>query len=56
VISPFLTADLEHWHYDVFRLRWRHAWIQSSFATFHIGPDGAVSEVNLDGIVLGRAP
>lgn len=56
VISPFLTADLEHWHYDVFRLRWRHAWIQPSFATFHIGPAGTVAEVDLDGIVLGRAP
>lgn len=56
VVSPFLTADLEHWHYDVFRLRWRNRWIQSSLAGFHIGPDGTVSAVDLDGLVLKRAP
>lgn len=54
-VSPFLVADVEHWHYDVFRLRWRNRWVPPDFATFHVGPDGKVAEVDLAGLVLKNA-
>jgi CubicO group peptidase (beta-lactamase class C family) len=54
--SPFLVADLEHWHYDVFALRFHNRWLPPALATFHIGADGAVSEVVIDGALRRRAP
>jgi CubicO group peptidase (beta-lactamase class C family) len=55
--SAFLTADLEHWHYDTFRARYRNWWIEPSVVTFRLAPDGNVSAVDLgDGEVLARVP
>lgn len=52
--SPFLTADLEHWHYDVFRARWRNAWIEPTPVTFRVGASGTVEAVELLGGSFGR--
>jgi hypothetical protein len=55
--SAFLAADLEHWNYDTFRVRYRNWWIEPSTATFRLGPDGNVAALDLgDGEVLARVP
>ena len=37
-----LVADLEHWHYDTFRMVWRNPAQREEFATFRLGIDGYV--------------
>jgi CubicO group peptidase (beta-lactamase class C family) len=54
VRSPFLTADLTHWHYDTYRIDWRNQWIGKGFATFQLGRDAAVAGLQLDGRALRR--
>jgi CubicO group peptidase (beta-lactamase class C family) len=55
--SAFLAADLEHWNYDTFRVRYRNWWIEPATATFRLGPDGNVAALDLgDGEVLARVP
>ena len=53
--SSFLTADLEPWNYDTFRVRWRHRWLGVAYATFRLGPEGQVVEMEMDGAVRRRA-
>ena len=53
--SPFLVADLEHWHYDVFRLRWHNRWLAPALAAFQLGPDGKVAAVEIDRAVRRKA-
>jgi CubicO group peptidase (beta-lactamase class C family) len=47
--GPGRIAELEHWHYDTFRARWRDPELGRTFATFALGRDGAVREVELEG-------
>ena len=47
--GPGRIADLEHWHYDTFRARWRDPELGRTFATFDLGHDGAVRQLNLEG-------
>jgi CubicO group peptidase (beta-lactamase class C family) len=54
--SPFLTGDLEHWHYDVFLARWKNRWIEPQLVAFRLDANGAVSAAEVDGVVLGRVP
>lgn len=37
-----ITADLEHWHYDTFRIIWRNPALREDFLTFRLGIDGRV--------------
>ena len=37
-----LTADLEHWHYDTFRINWRNPAQREEFLQFRLGMDGEV--------------
>lgn len=43
------VADLEHWHYDTFRAKWRDPELGRSFITFDQGHDGSVHEARLEG-------
>jgi CubicO group peptidase (beta-lactamase class C family) len=52
--SPFLTADLEHWHYDVFTTRWRSGWLDPVLVTFRLGVAGDVSALEMGGATFGR--
>lgn len=52
--SPFLTADLEHWHYDVFRSAWRPRWLRPDLVSFRLGTDGKVAALEYEGAVLQR--
>ncbi len=50
-------GELEHWHFDTFRARWRDAALGHSFASFALDADGKVASVNLEGVgLLTRKP
>jgi CubicO group peptidase (beta-lactamase class C family) len=54
-MGPGRVGELEHWHYDTFRARWRDPELGRSFVTFDLGHDGTVREMNLQGMgVFGR--
>jgi CubicO group peptidase (beta-lactamase class C family) len=52
--SGGIEGALEHWHYDVFRVRWAQPALGSSFFTFTIDPEGRVGWVRVDGRLLVR--
>ncbi|NIR43736.1 MAG: serine hydrolase [Gemmatimonadetes bacterium] len=54
--SPFLIADLTHWHYDVFQTRWRNRWIGEGLVTFNTGTDGEIVALKWLGFELRRQP
>jgi CubicO group peptidase (beta-lactamase class C family) len=41
------TGDLEHWHYDVFRVHWRAPSPSESFATFVVDSNGKAARLEL---------
>lgn len=47
--SPEYTADLEHWHDDVFRAVWRRPGAGRSFVTFTVDPRARVPSLDLAG-------
>jgi CubicO group peptidase (beta-lactamase class C family) len=48
-LRPGATARLEHWHFDTFRARWADATAGTTNLTFHLGGDGKVRSVDLEG-------
>ncbi len=52
--SPFLTADLAHWHFDTFALSWRNAWLGRTLVTFRLAADGTVEGLEWEGVELKR--
>lgn len=49
--SPNFVADLEHWHYDTFRIKWRLSVaynFPAGFVTFTIDKNGKASEFAID--------
>lgn len=51
VPSPNYVGDLEHWHFDTFRIKWRESVIYPyprGWVTFQLDPQGKVSEMKLD--------
>lgn len=49
--SPNFVADLEHWHYDTFRIRWRPSVsynFPAGFVTFAIDKNGKASDFSID--------
>ena len=49
--SPNFIGDLEHWHFDTFRIKWRESIVYPfprGFVTFTLDPHGKVSEMKLD--------
>jgi hypothetical protein len=49
--SPRYVADLEHWHYDTFVVRWRPSVgynFPRGFITFMINKDGKADEIKID--------
>ena len=49
-----MTGEMEHWHYDVFRVRWADVSMGTSFLTFTIDPEGRVGWARADGRALSR--
>lgn len=51
VAAPNFVGDLEHWHFDTFRIKWRESIVYpfpKGFVTFVINPQGAVDEMRVD--------
>ena len=51
VQSPNFVADLEHWHYDTFQIKWRPTVAYNfprGFVTFAIDKTGATDEMKID--------
>ncbi len=46
--SPDFVADLEHWHHDIFRGRWRRGGDGSSFVTFTLDQQGRITAVAVE--------
>ncbi|HEY0658747.1 MAG TPA: serine hydrolase, partial [Pyrinomonadaceae bacterium] len=49
--SPNFVADLEHWHYDTFRIKWRPTVaynFPTGFVTFTIDKNGKPDEIKID--------
>ena len=43
-------ADLEHWHYNTFRVRWRDRTLGKGFVNFTLKDDGTVDEMKLENL------
>jgi hypothetical protein len=51
VPSPLFVGDLEHWHFDIFRVKWRDSIVYPfprGFVSFVIDNNGKVSEMKFD--------
>lgn len=51
VPSPLFAGDLEHWHFDTFRVKWRDTIVYpfpKGFVTFILNPQGKVDEMKID--------
>ncbi len=46
--TPSFTGDLEHWHYDVFRIHWRDPMVTPGFVTFPLTAQGKPCEMKFD--------
>ena len=47
--SPAYVADVEHWHHDTFRARWRRAGYGTTFLTFTLDPRGRITGMEAEG-------
>ena len=55
--GPNYTGDLEHWHYDVFRITWRDRTQGKGFVSFRLNRQGKVEMMNIENIAdFTRAP
>jgi hypothetical protein len=47
--APEYVADLEHWHFDTFRGRWRSTGFGSALVTFGLDARGQAVRLELEG-------
>jgi CubicO group peptidase (beta-lactamase class C family) len=45
--TPAYTGDLEHWHYETFRVRWRTRNVPDAWVTFALNPDGSIERMTM---------
>lgn len=48
--GPNFAGELEHWHYDTFRVDWRDDTMGRAFITFHLDARGRVARADLQGL------
>jgi len=49
--APDFVGDLEHWHFDTFRIKWRDTIVYPfprGFVTFTLDPRGKASDMKID--------
>lgn len=46
--GPNFTGDLEHWHFDTFRVIWRDRMQGKGFVSFRLNKQGKVDELNIE--------
>lgn len=55
--GPNFTGDLEHWHFDTFRVIWRDRMQGKGFVSFRLNKQGKVDELNIENLSnFTRAP
>lgn len=55
--SPTFTGELEHWHYDTFRVKWPNPTVPESLVTFTLNAQGKAQEIKVPGMAdFKRAP
>lgn len=55
--GPNFTGDLEHWHYDTFRVIWRDRMQGKGFISFKLNTQGKVETISIENISeFTRAP
>jgi CubicO group peptidase (beta-lactamase class C family) len=55
--GPSFVGDMEHWHYDVFRVTWRDRQLGRSYVSFRLDQKGQVAEMNIEGLAdFARVP
>ncbi|RMF65414.1 MAG: serine hydrolase, partial [Calditrichaeota bacterium] len=42
------TSQMEHWHYDTFRIKFRDAFLPAGFVTFHLDSKGQIADFTID--------
>jgi CubicO group peptidase (beta-lactamase class C family) len=47
-IAPKMIGDMEHWHYDTFRVTWRDHRDGTNQVTFTLDPDGDIDTMSTD--------
>jgi hypothetical protein len=45
--TPAYTGDLEHWHYETFRVRWRVRNVPDAWVTFALEPNGSIGRMTM---------
>ena len=54
-VSPEVSAELKHWHYDSFQAVWNKRWWGESIVSFQLNPfSGKVQSINVQGAMLRR--
>ena len=48
--SPAFTGQLEHWHYDTFRVKWANPTVAEALVTFTLNAQGKVEEIKVPGL------
>jgi CubicO group peptidase (beta-lactamase class C family) len=48
--SPAFTGELEHWHYDTFRVKWPNPTVTESLVTFTLNAQGKAQEIKVPGM------
>jgi len=46
--TPSFTGDLEHWHYNTFRIKWRDPVVPDGFLTFQMNAKGQVGRIDFN--------
>lgn len=46
--TPSFTGDLEHWHFNTFRIKWRDPVVPDGFLTFQLNARGQVGRIELN--------
>ena len=48
--SATFSGELEHWHYDTFRVKWANPALTEGFVTFTLNAQGKVEEIKIAGL------
>ena len=48
--GPNFIGELEHWHYDVFRVTWNDRQMGKQFISFRLDQKGRVAEMNMENL------
>jgi CubicO group peptidase (beta-lactamase class C family) len=48
-VGPYFVGELEHWHFDTFRARWRDEQLGRAWVEFRLNRQGKVAEMEVEG-------